>query len=201
MVIESNGEKVGVMPIEIALKRAQDQGLDLVEVAPNANPPVCKILDYGKYKYQQKKKKSEARKHQVRHDLKEVKLRPKTDEHDYDFKLKHVRRFLESGDKVKVTVMFRGREIIHKDIAIDRLREIAKNVEDIAKVEVQPRMEARTMHMILAPDAAKLAKRKKEEEKRAEESARHTEEAQGANTGGEAHSSNAPSVDVPGAQS
>ncbi len=169
MVIESNGEKVGIMPIEIALKRAQDQGLDLVEVAPNAKPPVCKILDYGKYKYQQKKKKSEARKHQTRAELKEVKLRPKTDDHDYEFKLKHVRRFLESGDKVKVTVMFRGREIIHKDIAIDRLREIAKNVDDIAKVEVEPRMEARTMHMILAPDAVKLAKRKKEAERKAAE--------------------------------
>lgn len=155
MVVGEDGSKLGVMPTDIALKRAQELGLDLVEVAPEARPPVCKILDYGKYKYTQKKKQQEAKRHQTVVDLKEVKLRPKTDDHDYDFKLKHARRFLTSGDKVKVTVMFRGREVIHKDIAIDRLKKIAKEVEDLAKVEVPPRFEGRTMHMILAPTAKK----------------------------------------------
>ncbi len=160
MVIDQAGEKLGVMPTDVALKRAEEAGLDLVEVAPDSRPPVCKILDYGKFKYTNKKRQNEAKKHHTTQELKEVKLRPKTDEHDYDFKLKHARRFLESGDKVKVTVMFRGREVIHKDIAIKRLEQIAKAVQDLAKVESPPRMEARTMHMILAPDK-KITEKKK----------------------------------------
>jgi translation initiation factor IF-3 len=137
---------------------------------------VCKILDYGKFKYLQKKKQAEARRNQTHQDLKEVKLRPKTDDHDYEFKLKHCRRFLEAGDKVKVTVMFRGREVIHKDIAIKRLKGIATEVEDLAKVEVAPKMEGRTMHMILAPKAGKEPRKsskqkKREEAERAESSA------------------------------
>ena len=151
MVVGAEGENLGAMPTDIAMKRAEEAGLDLVEVAPEARPPVCKILDYGKYKYLQKKKQAEAKRHQTHQDLKEVKLRPKTDDHDYDFKVKHCRRFLESGDKVKVTIMFRGREVIHKDIAVKRLKGIAKDVEDLAKVEASPKMEGRTMHMILAP--------------------------------------------------
>jgi len=168
MVIDQAGEKLGVMPTDVALKRAEEAGLDLVEVAPDSRPPVCKILDYGKFKYLQKKRQSEAKKHHTTQELKEVKLRPKTDEHDYDFKLKHARRFLEAGDKVKVTVMFRGREVIHKDIAIKRLERIAKAVEDVAKVETPPRMEARTMHMILAPEKKATPEKKKPKPKAAE---------------------------------
>lgn len=160
MVIDQDGQKLGVMPTDVALKRAEEAGLDLVEVAPDSRPPVCKILDYGKFKYLNKKRQSEAKKHHTTQELKEVKLRPKTDDHDYDFKLKHARRFLEGGDKVKVTVMFRGREVIHKDIAIKRLEAIAKAVEDLAKVESPPRMEARTMHMILAPEKKVTEKKK-----------------------------------------
>jgi len=163
MVVGAEGENLGVMPTDIAIKRAEEAGLDLVEVAPEARPPVCKILDFGKYKYLQKKKQAEAKRNQTTQDLKEVKLRPKTDDHDYDFKLKHCRRFLEAGDKVKVTVMFRGREVIHKDIAIKRLKGIAAEVADLAKVEVMPKMEGRTMHMIIAPTASFLAKKASQE--------------------------------------
>ena len=162
MVVDEQGGKLGVMPTDVALHRAEEAGLDLVEVAPDARPPVCKILDYGKFKYTQKKRQTEAKKHHVSQELKEVKLRPKTDEHDYDFKLKHVRRFLEDGDKVKVTVMFRGREVIHKDIAVKRLEQIAGEVRDLAKVESPPRMEARTMNMILAPEKKKVAEKPSE---------------------------------------
>jgi len=161
-VVDVDGTKLGTMPIDVALRRATEQGLDLVEVAPNARPPVCKILDYGRHKYELKKKQSEQRKNQTQQELKEVKLRPKTDDHDYDFKLKHVRRFLEANDKVKVTIMFRGREVIHKDIAVNRLKAIAKDVEDLGKVEAMPRMEARAMHMILAPNKGKSDRPKAE---------------------------------------
>jgi translation initiation factor IF-3 len=169
MVIDDSGEKLGVMPIDVALRRAEEQGLDLVEVAPEAKPPVCKILDYGKQKYLQKKKQSEAKKHTTQQELKEVKLRPKTDEHDYDFKLKHVQRFLSAGDKVKITLMFRGREVIHKDIAFKRLNRIAADVEGVGVVEVAPRMEQRFMFMILAPDKKAMARKKAQaEQKKAE---------------------------------
>ena len=158
MVIAEDGEKLGTMPIDVALRRADDNGLDLVEVAPEAKPPVCKILDYGKQKYLTKKKQSEAKKHASHQEIKEVKLRPKTDEHDFEFKLKHVQRFLAAGDKVRITLMFRGREVIHKDIAFQRLERIAKSVEGLGLVEVAPRMEQRYMFMILAPDKKALAR-------------------------------------------
>lgn len=139
------------MATQDALRQAQDLGLDLVEVAPNSRPPVCKIMDYGKYKYQQQKKQQEARKNQTTVQIKEIKVRPKTDDHDFNTKLKHVRRFLEKGDRVKVTVFFRGREIVHKDRGLMILERMVESVSDIAKVEQQPRSEGRTMSLLVAP--------------------------------------------------
>jgi translation initiation factor IF-3 len=151
-VIGAAGEQLGIMPTEAALQRAQAEGLDLVEISPMAKPPVCKLMDYGKFKYETKKKASEAKKKQVLVQLKEVKLRPKTDEHDYGFKVKNVRRFLEEGNKARVTIMFRGREITHKDIGHDILREVAEDVKDVGIIEQAPRQEGRQMFMILAPN-------------------------------------------------
>jgi translation initiation factor IF-3 len=130
---------------------AESLQLDLVEVSPTAVPPVCRIMDYGKFKYQQSKKLQEAKKKQVHVQLKEVKLRPKTDEHDLDFKVKHVRRFLEEGNKAKVTVVFRGREITHMDIGMAALDRFASELQDIAIIEVKQKMEGRSMFMIVAP--------------------------------------------------
>lgn len=134
---------------------AHDRGLDLVEVAPNAKPPVCKIMDFGKYKYEQQKKNQAARKKQSVVQIKEIKVRPKTDEHDFNTKLKHVRRFLEAGDRCKVTVFFRGREIVHKDRGLMILERMVQEVTDLARVEQQPRSEGRTMSLLLAPLAKK----------------------------------------------
>ena len=156
-LIGADGEQLGVFSIEQALQRAQDAGLDLVEISPMARPPVCKIMDYGKFKYETKKKSAEARKKQVVVQLKEVKLRPKTDEHDYDFKVKNVRRFLEEGNKARVTIMFRGREITHKEIGSDILKSVAEDVKDVGIIEQLPRSEGRQMFMILAPNPKYLA--------------------------------------------
>ena len=123
----------------------------LVEVAPNANPPVCRIMDYGKFQYQQQKKQQEARKKQTRIQLKEIKVRPKTDENDLQTKVRHIRRFIEKGDRCKVTVFFRGRELAHKDRGVEVLKKIVEMLSDIAKVEQQPRFEGRTMNLILSP--------------------------------------------------
>ena len=172
MVIAEDGAKLGTMPLDVALRRAEENGLDLVEVAPEARPPVCKILDYGKQKYLTKKKQAEAKKHATHQEIKEVKLRPKTDEHDFDFKLKHVHRFLAAGDKVRVTLMFRGREVIHKDIAFKRLERIAQSVEGLGVVEVAPRMEQRYMFMILAPDKKALARAQAQTKAKAKAAAR-----------------------------
>jgi len=139
--------------MEEALALAVEQGLDLVEVAPNAEPPVCRVMDYGKYKYEQQKKQQEARKKQTVVQIKEIKVRPKTDEHDFNTKVKHVRRFLEDGDRCKVTVFFRGREIVHKDRGENILTRVVQAVEDIAKVEQEPRAEGRTLFLLLAPKA------------------------------------------------
>ena len=130
---------------------AESQHLDLVEVSPTAVPPVCRIMDYGKFKYQQSKKLQEAKKKQVHVQLKEVKLRPKTDEHDLEFKVKHVRRFLEEGNKAKITVVFRGREITHMDIGMAALDKFASELQDIGIIEVKQKMEGRSMFMIVAP--------------------------------------------------
>jgi len=125
--------------------------LDLVEVSPTAKPPVCRIMDYGKFKYQQSKKQQESRKKQVHVEVKEIKLRPKTDEHDLMFKVRHVRRFLEEGNKAKVTLVFRGREITHQDIGRSVIQRFAAELEDVAVIESQPRVEGRNMFMIVAP--------------------------------------------------
>ena len=141
----------GVVSIEDAQAAADEAGLDLVEVSPNADPPVCKILDYGKFKYEQQKKANEARKKQKIIDVKEVKVRPGIEEHDYQVKMRNVRRFLENGDKVKVTLRFRGREIAHKDLGLDVLNRIKDEIEELGKAEMQPKMEGRQAIMILAP--------------------------------------------------
>lgn len=150
-LVDANGEMLGVMNTGEALAKARDQGLDLVEINPKANPPVCKILDFGKHKYDEKKKKRETKRKQSTVDVKEVKLRPKTDDHDLDFKSRAARRFLESGNKVKFTVRFRGREITHPHKAREQLVWIISQCEDLATVEVNPSMEGRTMTMMMAP--------------------------------------------------
>lgn len=149
--MDSTGQQLGIMDTKEALNLASQQGLDLVEVAPQADPPVCKIMDYGKYVYQQKKKQQEAKKKQVQIQLKEVKLRPKTDEHDLNTKMNHIRRFLSKGDKCKVTINFRGREVIHKEQGEEVLNFIISSLEDVAKVEQAPKFEGRNMFAILAP--------------------------------------------------
>ena len=143
------------MSVDEALVLAEEAGLDLVEISPNATPPVCKILDYGKYKYEQQKKASEARKKQKTVDVKEVKIRPGIEKHDYDVKMRNARRFLENGDKVKVTMRFRGREMAHQDIGRDLLDRMVEELADVGKPEVLPKMEGRQMMMFLAPDTAK----------------------------------------------
>jgi translation initiation factor IF-3 len=150
-VIDSDGNQLGVLPTDEALRRAYDAGLDLVEVAPTSRPPVCKIMDYGKYKYQQKKKEHEARKHQTVIDLKEVKFRPKTEDHDIGFKVAHIKRFIEDGDKVKLTLMFRGREMSHMDLGAALMQKIIGLTVEYAKVEQPPKTEGRNMFAILAP--------------------------------------------------
>ncbi len=150
-VVNDDGEMLGVLDTAEAQRLAREQGLDLVEVNPKAFPPVCKIMDFGKFKYDEKKRQSEARKRQAQVELKEIKLRPKTDDHDLNFKLKHVLRFLEEGNKVKITCRFRGREITHPETAMRQLQFIVDNTQDVASVEVAPKMEGRTMTLILAP--------------------------------------------------
>ncbi len=142
---------LGILQTQEARRIAREQNLDLVEVNPKASPPVCKIMDYGRFKYEEKKKQADAKKRQTKVELKEVKLRPKTDEHDIDFKTKHVRRFLEEGNKVKITVRFRGREITHPETAQRQIDAIVAAVQDVAVVEQTSRMEGRTMTAIVAP--------------------------------------------------
>lgn len=151
LVIDEKGEKLGEFMTRDAVDLAKERGLDLVEVAPNGRPPVCRIVDYGRLKYDKKKKEAVARKNQVIVNLKEVKVRPKTDDHDFDVKTKHARRFLEAGDKVKVSCRFRGREMAHRDIGADQCRRVHAAVADVGMIEQQPRMDGRLMVMILAP--------------------------------------------------
>jgi translation initiation factor IF-3 len=150
-VVDDEGTQLGIMATSEALLMAQGKGLDLVEVSPNADPPVCRIMDYGKFKYEQQKRQQEAKKKQTIIQIKEVKFRPKTDEHDYQTKLKHIRRFLEDGDRCKVAVFFRGREIVHKDRGMAMLDRVVVDVADIAKVESPPLAEGRTLVMMLTP--------------------------------------------------
>ena len=155
LLIGADGKNEGVRTIKEALEYAAEANMDLVEVAPQANPPVCRIMDYGKFKYQQSKKLQEAKKKQSHVVVKEVKLRPKTDEHDLQFKIKHVRRFIEEGNKAKVTLVFRGREITHMEFGVRALERVASEIEDIAVIEMKPKMEGRSMFMIVAPKAKK----------------------------------------------
>ena len=142
---------IGIMNVEDAMRRAENEGLDLVEIAPNSTPPVCKILDYGKYKYEAQKKLNAARKNQKVIEVKEVKLRPNIDEHDYQVKLRNMGRFLEAGDKVKVTMRFRGREMAHQELGMNVLNRVRGDVGEEAKVEAEPKIEGRQMIMVLAP--------------------------------------------------
>ena len=150
-LIGEDGTQLGIVPLEEALARAAEEKLDLVEVAPKASPPVCKIMDYGKYKYLQAKKLQEAKKKQTTIQVKEVKIRPKTEEHDYQFKLRHIKRFLSEKNKAKVTIMFRGREIAHSELGLKVLERIIADIEEEGIVEQAPKLEGRNMIMILAP--------------------------------------------------
>lgn len=159
LVIDPDGQKVGVMDIKSALNLAQNEyGLDLVEVAPNAKPPVCKIMDYGRWKYEQEQKLKKAKKHQKLIVIKELKIRPKIGEHDLQVKLKHAREFLQKGQKVKFTVRFRGREIVHQDLAVKLLERIAEELSDLSTIEAKPRMEGRFLVMMLSPKKEAVAK-------------------------------------------
>ncbi len=157
-LIGPNGENLGVVPIEEAQRVAREAELDLVEVAPNADPPVCRVMDFGKFIYERAKKEREARKAQTKIEVKEIRLRPKTNEHHRDLKIRDARRWLEAGMKVKVRIRFRGREISYPEIALDDLKEIAEELSDLAVVEQAPALEGRTMLMVLAP--GKPAKKK-----------------------------------------
>ncbi|EQB31283.1 translation initiation factor IF-3 [Sphingobium ummariense] len=150
-VIDDEGENLGVMFTQEAIEQAAEIGLDLVEVSPNADPPVCKFLDIGKYKYEAQKKANLARKTQRTQEIKEIKMRPNIDDHDYDTKMKKVHDFIGEGDKVKITLRFRGRELSHQQLGMQLLQRVAENVGEIAKVEAYPRMEGRQMLMVLAP--------------------------------------------------
>ena len=154
-LIGNDGEQLGVFPTQEALNMAEEKDQDLVEVAPNSRPPVCRIMDYGKFKYQQSKRAHEAKKKQKIIHVKEVKLRPNTDQHDYNFKLRNAFRFLESGDKVKVLVFFRGREIVHRENGQKLLVRVTETLEDIAVVEQEAKQEGRTLCMIFAPKSLK----------------------------------------------
>ena len=150
-VITDNGEMLGVLPIDVALKEARDRGLDLVEVSPKANPPVCKIIDYGKYKYQLQKKQAEAKKKQKTFEVKEVKLRPGIEDHDYEVKLKSIQRFLSEGDKVKITLRFKGREMAYQQRGMEVLKKLESEIESVAKIEQVPTLEGKQMIMVVAP--------------------------------------------------
>ena len=150
-LVDQNGEMVGVVPRERGLDLADEVGLDLVEVSPNAAPPVCKLLDYGKFKYEAQKKANEARKRQKTIDVKEIKMRPTIDDHDYLVKLRFIERFIGGGDKVKVTMRFRGREMVHQDLGMNVLMRVRDDLGERAKIEQYPKVEGRQMTMVMAP--------------------------------------------------
>ncbi len=150
-LVGADGEMIGVVTLREGLTMAEEAGLDLVEVSPNADPPVCKILDFGKFKYEDQKKKNAARKKQKVIEVKEIKLRPNIDEHDYDVKMRSMKKFLEEGDKVKVTLRFRGRELAHQDLGMKVLDKVREDLDALGKVEQLPKMEGRQMVMVIAP--------------------------------------------------
>lgn len=150
-VIGEEGEQLGVMDVRDAIRSARERGLDLVEVAPSADPPVCRIIDFGKFQYEAKKKANEAKKKQVTITVKEVKFRPGTDDHDYDYRMKHAREWLQDGDKVKATIWFRGREMTHRELGARILAKLEQDLADVGEVEARPRMEGNQMFIILGP--------------------------------------------------
>jgi translation initiation factor IF-3 len=152
-VIDPEGEQIGILPIERALEIAEEQGLDLVEVAPMARPPVCRIMDYGKFKYEEQRQAREARKKQHHVQLKEVKMRPGIEDHDFDFKVRHAKKFLEEGNKVKLTMMFRGRQMAHPEYGRKVLDRVFQELQEVSKIEAHPMLEGRSMVMVLAPTA------------------------------------------------
>jgi translation initiation factor IF-3 len=157
-VIGEEGEQLGVLDIRDAIRAAREKGLDLVEVAATADPPVCRIIDFGKFQYEAKKKANEAKKKQVTITVKEVKFRPGTDDHDYDYRMKHAREWLEDGDKVKATIWFRGREMTHRELGARILEKLEHDLSDVGEVEARPRMEGNQMFIILAPRRHKAPK-------------------------------------------
>lgn len=150
-VVDTEGNQIGIIPVKDALRLAEERQLDLVEIAPVAKPPVCKLMDYGKYKYEQSKREKEARKRQRIISVKEVKLRPNIEDHDFEVKARNVARFLKGGDKVKATIMFRGREIVHTQLGQQLLKRLADHVKDFSTIERQPKLEGKNMIMVLAP--------------------------------------------------
>lgn len=150
-MIDAEGNNRGVVDIDEARRIASEQGLDLVEISPNNNPPICKVLDFGKYKYQAQKKAAEARKKQKTQDVKEIKMRPNIDTHDYDVKMRAIEKFLGEGDKVKVTLRFRGREMAHQELGMELLDRVREQIAEISKVEAEPKLEGRQMMMVVAP--------------------------------------------------
>lgn len=160
-VIDVTGEQIGILTVPEALKIAEERQLDLVEIAPKANPPVCKIIDFGKYRYEQQKREKIQKKAQHQQQVKEVRFKMGTDTHDFDFKTRHARNFLEDGDKVKAAVQFRGREIVHKDIGIEMLKRFVEALDDIAKVDQEIKMEGNSCTVILSPDKVKMKPAKK----------------------------------------
>ena len=151
-LVDQTGEQVGVVTIGRALEMADEVGLDLVEVSPNADPPVCKLLDYGKFKYDAQKKAAEARKRQKTVDVKEIKMRPGINQHDYDVKMRSINKFLDEGDKVKVTLRFRGREMVHQELGMNVLNRVRDDLGEIVKIEQWPKMEGRQMTMVMVPN-------------------------------------------------
>ena len=150
-VITSNGENLGILNLHEAISKAKEENLDLIEIAPNAKPPVCKIMDMGKFKYDQQKKANKAKKKQKKIELKEIKLRPVTEVHDYTFKIKHAHKFLSKGDKVKFTIRFKGRELQHSNLGNELMDKIKKDMKDIGKVELQPQFDGKQMIMVIQP--------------------------------------------------
>ena len=153
-LVDAEGQQVGVVNTDEALRIASDAGMDLVEVAPNADPPVCRVMDYGKYKYQQAKKAQEAKKRQSLTQVKEVKLRPKIEDHDFGFKMRNARRFLDERNRVKITVQFRGREIAYPELGVALLRRVLEELADVGQPDGEPRMEGRFMHVFISPRSA-----------------------------------------------
>ncbi len=164
-LIDENEEQVGVIELDEARSRARDAELDLVEVAPQARPPVCRIMDYGKWKYQQKKKESKAKSHAKQSELKEVRLRPNIDDHDLSIKMAKARQFLGEGDKVQFTMLFRGRQMVHRDLALQLMQDLAADLGELAKIEAAPRLMGRRMTMMLAPDKKVAAGKPKSSKK------------------------------------